>query len=437
MLLQFTVKNFKTFKDEATISFLASNYDKETLEESNIVYNEKYNLRILKSAVFLGANASGKTNLFQALGVMKTLVLTSARETQKNDELNVTPFLLSTETEGQPCEFEVTFLYDDELYRYGFEVNKSRVIAEWLYYRPKKKEIEIFYREENDFTTHERQFSKGRTLIKEGFIRDNALMVSVAAQFNDQLSGNIINWFSETNIISGIYQEEFKEFTMNQIENPDKREKILNLLQSADLGIRDINIKDVDKDFFPDDMSLEVKNRFIEEMKKDNQYFFSDTVTIHDKYNENYERSGNVALSMEQDESHGTQKFFYLLGPILNTLQNGLTLVVDELDSRLHTNLIIKIISLFNDPEINSMNAQLIFNLHDTRVLSLKKFRKDQIWFIEKNRYGASKVYSLSDFDSNEIRKSASYEDKYLEGRFGAIPYLEAFDSGFKSTDQE
>jgi hypothetical protein len=437
MLLQFIIKNFKTFKDEATISFLASNYDKETLEDSNVFYNEKYNLRILKSAVFLGANASGKTNLFQALGTMKTIVLTSSRETQKNDELDVTPFLLSTETEGEPCEFEVTFIYNDELYRYGFEVNRKRVKAEWLYYRPNKKEIEIFYRDGNEFTTHERLFSKGRTLIKGDFIRDNALMVSVAAQFNDQLSGNVLNWFTETNVISGIYQEEIKGFTMNQIENSDKRERILNLLQSADLGIRDINLKDVDIDSLPDDMPLEIKTSIIEDMKKDNQYFFSDTITIHDKYNENYEKTGSVSFSMEQDESHGTQKFFNLSGPILNTLQNGLTLIVDELDSRLHTNLIIKIISLFSDPEINTKNAQLIFNSHDTRVLSLKKFRKDQIWFIEKNRYGASKLYSLSDFDSNTIRKSASYEEKYLEGRFGAIPYLEAFDSGFKSTDQK
>lgn len=435
MLLQFTVKNFKTFKDEANISFLASNYDKETLEDSNVFHNEKYNLRILKSAVFLGANASGKTNLFQALGAMKTLVLTSARESQKNDQLDVTPFLLSSETENEPCEFEVLFIYNEDLYRYGFEVDTNRVVSEWLYYRPKRKEIEIFYRDGNDFETHERQFSKGRTLIKGDFIRENALMVSVASQFNDKVSGDVINWFTETNVISGIYQEEFKGYTMNQIENPDKRQEILNFLQAADLGIREINLKDFDPDYFPDDMPHEVKTSFMEEMKKENKYFFSDTITFHDKYNENYEKTGSVSLSMEQDESHGTQKFFYLSGSILNTLQRGLTLIVDELDSRLHTNLIAKIISLFNDPDINSRNAQLIFNSHDTRILNLKKFRKDQIWFIEKDRYGVSKLFSLVDFNSNEIRKNANYEDKYLEGRFGAVPYLEAFDSGFKITN--
>ena len=261
------------------------------------------------------------------------------------------------------------------------------------------------------------------------------MLISVAAQFNDQISGNVFNWFTETNVISGIYQEEFKGFTMNQIENPDKRQRILNLLQAADLGIRDISIKDFDPDFFPDDMSPELKANFMEEMKKDNRYFFSDTITTHDKYNENFEKVGSISLSMEQDESHGTQKFFYLSGPILNALQNGLALVIDELDSRLHTNLIIKIISLFNDPQINTRNAQLIFNSHDTRVLSIKKFRRDQIWFIEKNRYGASKLYSLADFNSNEIRKNAVYEDKYLEGRFGAVPYLETFDSGLKNMD--
>lgn len=200
MLLQFSVKNYRSFKEKATLSLIASNYDKEVNEIDNVYFNEKFGIRILKSAAIYGANASGKTKLFEALGFMKRLVISSSKDTQLGDSIDVTPFALNEETEHEPSEFEMIFLYKDTIYRYGFEVTKTEVVSEWLYKRISTKESEIFYRDEDEIETN-RVFSKGRTLIKEGLVRNNALLISVAAQFNDEITSDVIKWFRNIRII--------------------------------------------------------------------------------------------------------------------------------------------------------------------------------------------------------------------------------------------
>ncbi|MDR1938739.1 MAG: ATP-binding protein, partial [Tannerellaceae bacterium] len=176
MLIRFSVQNYKTFKDKAILSMVASNYDKDTREVDNVINDRHFNLRILKSSVIYGANASGKTKLIEALGFMKRLVLTSSKESQKGDKIEVEPFRLSTETETTPSEFEIIFISNGTLYRYGFEVNYEQIVSEWLFYKSNKKEVELFYRDYQDIETHPRNFSKGNTLVKEGLIRDNALL---------------------------------------------------------------------------------------------------------------------------------------------------------------------------------------------------------------------------------------------------------------------
>ena len=167
MLLQFSIRNFRTFKEKVSLSLVASNYDKDTREFENVYNDTISNLRLLKSAVIYGANASGKSKLFEALGFMKYFVISSSKESQKGDEIDVEPFKLSSETENSPSEFEVIFTHNNVMFRYGFEVDKKSVISEWLYYKPKTKEIELFYREGENFETHSRNFTKGKTVIKE------------------------------------------------------------------------------------------------------------------------------------------------------------------------------------------------------------------------------------------------------------------------------
>ena len=246
MLLQFSVRNFRTFKDKATISLIASNYDKGTRENENIYVDEISGLRILKSAVIYGANASGKSKILDAFTFVKRFVINSSKESQKGEIIEVEPFRLSDETENAPSEFEIIFSFDNILYRYGFEITQEKVISEWLYYKPKTKEIELFYREGNEFETHPKKFTKGRTIVKEGLVRDNALLVSVAAQFNEKVAISIIDWFKRFKTISGLNESGYQGYTLGRTKDPNYKAKILDLLKAADLGIQDIKLQKLD-----------------------------------------------------------------------------------------------------------------------------------------------------------------------------------------------
>lgn len=429
MILQFSIKNYKTFKDKASLSLIASNYDKDTRENENIYYNEKFGLRLLKSAVVYGANASGKSKLLEAFSFMKDYVINSSKKGQKGDEIDIQPFRLNNISENEPSEFEIIFVYKDVLYRYGFEVTRKKVVSEWLYYKPKTKEIELFYREYNSFETHTRNFSKGKTVIKEKLVRDNALLLSVAAQFNDKTSINVTDWFKRLKTLSGLNELGYQGYTMGKTENPIQKAKILNLLKAADLGIKDIELQKLDIDKLPKDMPKELVDKILKDVSDKKAEFVSDVLTTHKKYDSIGNSIDNVNFSMDDDESSGTRKYFALTGPILDVIENGYTLVVDELDSKLHPNLVCKIVSLFNSKEFNPKNAQLIFNTHDTNLLSTGLFRRDQIWFTEKNKYGEAKLYSLGDFKSDEVKKNEPFEDNYIKGKYGAVPFLGVFEN--------
>lgn len=429
MLLQFSIKNFRTFKEKATLSLVASNYDKDTREAENIHQDPKFNLRLLKSAVVYGANASGKSKLFEALGFMKHFVISSSKDSQKGDKIDVEPFRLNLESEKLPSEFEVVFTHENVLYRYGFEVDTKSVVSEWLYYRPKTKEIELFYRDKNKFETHERNFQKGKTVIKEGLVRDNALLISVSAQFNDSTSISVVNWFKQLKTISGLKGSGYQGFTMGRTEDPIHRARILDLLKAADFGIQDIKLQKLEVDKLPKEMPKAIKDKITKEINEENAEFISDVLTIHKKYDANHNPVDTDNFSMDDHESSGTRKFFALSGPILDVIENGHTLVVDELDSKLHPNLVCKIVLLFNSKKLNKKNAQLIFNTHDTNLLSSGLFRRDQIWFTDKNRFGEAKLYSLADFKSDQVRKTEAFEENYIRGKYGAVPFLGFFDN--------
>lgn len=429
MILQFSIKNYKTFKDKAALSLIASNYDKDTRENENIYYNEKFGLRLLKSAVVYGANASGKSKLLEAFSFMKDYVINSSKKGQKGDEIDIQPFKLNNVSENEPSEFEIIFVYKDVLYRYGFEVTRKKVVSEWLYYKPKTKEIELFYRENNSFETHTRNFAKGKTVIKEKLVRDNALLLSVAAQFNDKTSINVTDWFKRLKTLSGLNESGYQGYTMGKTENPIQKAKILNLLKAADLGIKDIELQKLDIDKLPKDMPKELIDKILKDVSDKKTEFVSDVLTTHKKYDSMGNSIDNVNFSLDDDESSGTRKYFALTGPILDVIENGYTLVVDELDSKLHPNLVCKIVSLFNSKEFNPKNAQLIFNTHDTNLLSAGLFRRDQIWFTDKNKYGEAKLYSLGDFKSDEVKKNEPFEDNYIKGKYGAVPFLGVFEN--------
>jgi AAA15 family ATPase/GTPase len=427
MLVQFSIRNFKVFKEEVKLTLFASNYDKTTREQENVFEVPKFGLRLLKSAVIYGANASGKTKLIDAVHFMKTFILKSSKESQQGELIEAEPFRLNTVTVGQPSMFEIVFIHEDEMYRYGFEATPQEVVSEWLYHRPNTKEVEIFFREGQNFTVHTKSFKKGNLLVKENMVRNNALMLSVAAQFNDTVAKSVLSWFEKFHQLSGLHEDGYMGYSMTRVE--DSKNKIVSLLKVADIGIEDISVKKMDTNNLPQAMPDQLKEIIKKRMEEDKSVEFMEGVnTIHFVYDENNRNKGFVEFDLSEDESSGTVKFFALTGPILKALEFGEVLVIDEMDSKIHPNLVHKLVSLFNSNETNPNHAQLIFNTHDTNLLGSNLFRRDQIWFVEKDRYGAALLYSLASFKTDEGgRKTDNFEENYLQGRYGGVPLLGDF----------
>ncbi|WP_080058078.1 AAA family ATPase [Spirosoma aerolatum] len=420
MLVKFSVRNYKVFRDRAELSLVASSYDKETNRE-NIIEVPKFGLSLLKSAVVYGANASGKSKLIEALGYMRNFIHVSSKDSQKGDAIPVEPFRLSTVFENEPSEFEVTFIHKEVLYRYGFEATQREIISEWLYYRPNTKEIELFYRDHQIIELHKRSFSGiVSQLVKGNNIRENALLLSVAAQFNDERAGGVFDWFNKLRITSGLDDEDYARYTLEQTQQADYKQIVLKLLQVADLGIQDFEVRTFERSKLP----FSYLSHSQEDLKHEYQALEDEARTIHKKYNEENQEVGSVVFSLNDDESSGTQKFFAIVAPIIDALFDGSVFVVDELDAKLHPNLVCFLVDLFHSSSTNYNNAQLIFNTHDTNLLSSGNFRRDQIWFTEKDRYGAASLYSLADY---KPRKGENFERNYIEGRYGAIPFLGDF----------
>lgn len=418
MLIQFSLKNFKCFKDEIKLSLIASNFDKTTRQDDNVFDIEKFGLKLLKSAVVYGANASGKTKLIEGLNFMKHFILNSSKDSQIGELINVEPFLLNTATEQEPTIFEIVFVHENELYRYGFEIDSKKIHTEWLYYRKKNEDIELFYRDEQDFEVH--PIFKVHDLVENNRIRPNALLLSVAAHWNDASAKKVFEGLKKINGISGLKEESYEEFSIVKMQKNKK--DTLHFLKIADLGIENIQIKKIDSSNLPNYVPNAVK----EFLKKNRDIeVFSDIITYHKKYDENNLPKGFTPFTMKDYESSGTKKYFALSGPILDTLQQGSVLIVDELANKLHPHLVYELIALFNSKEKNPKNAQLIFNTHNTNLLNSGLFRKDQIWFTEKDRYGAVNLFSLADF--KKVRKDENFEKNYDEGKYGAIPYLKGF----------
>ncbi len=422
MLVQFTVQNYKCFKEEVKFSMIASNYDKDTRIEDNTFFIEKFNLRLLKSAVLYGANASGKTKFIAAMGFFRHFTVNSS-DGQAGDEINIDSFRLSTTTKNTPTVFEIIFILDNELYRYGYEVDKYKVHAEWLYHRPKTKEIELFYREGQEFSLHKTRF-KVKDLVDRKRIRENTLLLSIAAQFNDPVAQSVLYYMNNMSVLSGIHDHGYGDFTIDRMmDNEQNKKQTIEFLKKADLGIDSIEIEKMDMEGLPDELLAQV----------DNANFYESSA-LHKVYDEQESVSDKIKFSMNADESQGTKKYFALSGLILETLQEGDILFVDELANKFHPNLTCHLIELFNSKKTNPNNAQLVFNTHDTNLLSSGLFRRDQIWFVEKDRYGAADMYALSDFKKGKARKDDNFEKNYIQGKYGAIPYLGDFDKLFEDT---
>lgn len=393
MILEFYVSNYLSIKDGLKISFVATSL-KDSLSESNdMIALSDTGLMLLRSAVIYGANASGKSNVLKAMAFYRHFITDSFKNSQAGEVIDVENFRLNATSIYEPTTMEATFIVGDFIYRYGFEVDSKVVRSEWLYQRTNKKrakEIEIFYRTEEETSVHQKS-PLLLELVNKRMVRDNALLLSAAAQFNEPKAVNILQWMNDIRVIFGNEEEKLWNQAIKSLDDENLRLRITNFAKYADLGIESI---------------VKIDNRI---------------VSNHRQFDDEGRETSDVAFSFSGNESEGTIKYFSLSYPIIDTLDNGKLLIIDELDSKLHPLLVRKIISLFNSAKTNPKGAQLLFTTHDTFLLSAGMFRRDQIWFTQKDSFGATEAYSLVEY---KVRSNTLFERDYLLGKYGATPII-------------
>lgn len=422
MLVEFRTKNFRSLRDEQLLSLVAST-DKTLLDTHALGTGLKAAPHLLKSAVVYGANASGKSNLIKALQYMRGVVLESAalQPGQTFDRLQ--PFKLDANSPGQPTEFEVTFILDGVRYQYGFAMTSQRIVSEYLLvykaFKPQRW-FERHFDVESDKDVYEYGPSlKGAKNLWEGATRPNALFLSMAVQLNSDALRPVFDWFANRLVIFNEQSPLSPQFSVQMLKQETRRKAMCDFLRAADISIADIEVATkqstvhtINFDFATGKREEHVGEQAVDEVKFHH-------VTEH----------GKAVLDLA-DESSGTRNLLFLTGPILDILSKGLTLVVDELDTSLHTLLVQALVRLFHRPEANSGGAQLVFTTHDTSLLdAYGLFRRDQIWFVEKRPDQSSALYPLINFSP---RKNEALERGYLQGRYGALPFLRSQVLGVK-----
>ena len=421
MLIEFRVENFLSFEDMATLSMVATS-DNE--HEQNNVLKQGDKLRLLKSAVIYGANAAGKSNLIKAMTFMSALV--SYPEMSKRGRLPDFSFKLDRKDQQKPSFFEVTFLQNEKRFRYGFELLEGKVVSEWLFHTPTIREAVLFTRDEEEGIVIGPSFKEAKGL--EAKPKENQLFLNIVSGYNNEhsISEEVVDWFESLDVTQSLNSTRFylgKTLHLLDHHGDVYKEKMREFLRRLDV-LEDFEVHHIGRvDEFPEDMPEAVPAY----LKSDED---EPVIVFYRKIYENGKVVGVQEFDLLDDESEGTQKLFTLAGFFLDTLEHGGTLVVDELESNLHPLITRKVIELFNSATDNPKGAQLVFATHDTNLLSNKLFRRDQIWFVEKNRQGASCLFSLAEYKEDGLRKprkDASFGRDYILGRYGAIPFLGDF----------
>lgn len=402
MLIEFSVTNFLSYKDKVTFSMLASNTG--GLNDNYVTIDSK---NILKTAAIYGANASGKTNLFKIL----TNIIIMIRRSNNVDPsllLPITPFVFDKKSAKSPSEFEIKYISKGIKYVYGFKADSKEIYEEYLYYYPNGRESLIFDRNNGD-NEYPREDKKMLEDISKKTPK-NRFFLSSAANWNNKKCEDAFYFFDKTintYLEFNVLQEAAKKRYYKDIsENGKLKDFALDCLHSADLNIVDFKPFEVD---VPKEVYAPLLNNYIINNEEDMKAY--GVLFKH--------KNSDVNIDFS-DESKGTQMLFTLIPYLYEAVNDGAVLIVDELDKSLHPELVEMIVNIFNDKRINKGNAQLIFNTHDTGLLKQSLFRKDQIWFIEKNNEtGISNLKLLADY---KIKPTENYEKNYRAGVYGATP---------------
>ena len=422
MLLEFRVSNYRSFRDEQTFSMLAYPRHEEGLNTHAFATGVENIPPVLKTAAIYGANASGKSNLLKAIQFMRSFVIQTV--TNPSPVLNAafSPFLFDDDSVNKPSSFEVTILVNSVRYQYGFSILKGRVLEEYLLAYPQKLAQTWFSRTWNSQTEqYEYSYStffKGSKKTWEKMTRDTALYLSTAVALNNIQLKPIYDWFKDQLVVINDLERLNQNFTLNQIKVGKAKDEIIKLLQAADFSIDDIRM-----------LTKKIPNTNIT-IGEDKQVQVTDQEIDHDFVLMGHKTDSGVRFLNLEQESLGTQKFFFLAGPILDILTKHITILFDELDTSLHPKLVEKLIQAFETFSNQQEGSQLIFTTHcdgllENQTSSPKQvplLRRDQVWFVSKDASQSSEVYPLLDF---KIRKNESVREGYRRGRFDAIPLID------------
>lgn len=435
MLVEFSVGNFWSFKDIQTLHLQAAKISSRypELDKDNVALVDRQ-LSVLKTKAIFGANGSGKSNLVRAISAMLHIVQDGLQDMEVLKKF-IIPFRLDEETLTAPSFFQMVFTLDNMLYRYGFEANEHVIESEWLFGKqlnsdkPVKERV-FFTREGMDIAINEATFKEAKPFAnhKKGnapLFRDNALFLSVLAAWNVQTALKISAHFQHNLIvISGLSDAKLDNIALGKMSDPVFRSKVVELLKSIDPTIQDIQRLDYNQERM---RNVPGGADLLDDLNKRNQQL-ADINIIRQRKGSNED----VRFSLPLHEAEGTKKVFAISPFLFAAIDRGATLIIDEFDAKMHPKLTRKIIELFDNPQTNPEQAQLVFITHDSNLMDAELLRRDQISFAKKDNHGATELYSLAEFKG--IRNDASFEKDYLMGKYFAVPNnLNQFETAFQN----
>jgi len=404
MLLEFACSNHKSIRDEVLFSNLAgkdSTFEERTYEVAGI--------RVLKAAVIYGANGSGKSNFVDAISFVKNLVMNSINH-QPGQGIRQVPHKL--DGFGKESTYRIQFIAKGIRYAFGFSLKNMLVYDEYLYYFPNHRQAKIFERSGESFSAGSK--FRGKFSSCKDVLRPNRLLLSCAANFSSvQEAADAYSFFSDELVVYGpLIQDDWMSYSLYQMnQNSGMKSAVIAFLAELGTGIKDIQVtidqKKMDSAELPPFLSDEFKAILLQNSV--------DAITAKVKYD-------SFETDLLQEESTGIRKLFALLCPFIDIIVNGKVLVCDELESGLHESLVYGLVKLFIDTDYGKY-AQLVFTTHETGLLNLDLFRRDQIWFTElKKDERSTDLYSLVEI--RNVRKEENFGKGYIAGKYGAIPML-------------
>lgn len=424
MLLSFRAGNHRSMRDEQQLR-MSPVYDADRPEGTQ--------LDAVPVVALFGANASGKSNVVDALRFMTRMVRASHRDAEPGGGIERYPFALDQDGLTDPSWYVVDLLLEGVRHTYGFSVDSERVVDEWLYSYPLGRKRKIFHRNGDDFEygdgTPKRELDLIRTITEP-----NTLFISIAARSKQELIQPVYAWFLGSVLIraGGSRRYGVTPATVSLLEDPKRSPAVVDLLRAADLGIENAGVERVTvaEDYSPGLRRVrETRPRSVEGQEA----LFGDETSsrlrgavreVARVWIEQRGRKGAVRLDL-RDQSEGTRILLDYAGPVLRTLERGGLLVIDEVDASLHPRLTAHLIRLFQQPDTNSQGAQLLLTTHDASLLGRSAgediLKRDQVWFVEKDEHGETSLFPLSDF---KPRQDENRERRYLGGSYGAVPFL-------------